>query len=117
MRTGQPAYDSGVRGKEKPKEKMDGQPVPGKAKTPIKRLSIERGDTGYRIDVERHPEPTKKGKDGKPEYDPNQYERTREQHHHASKESAVAHHTALMDQMGAGPGGPSTGAEAAPVGR
>jgi hypothetical protein len=108
-RTGQPAYDTGMRGKEKPRDKRTPEPAPGKAKTPIKRLSIEKGDTGYRIDVERHSPPPKKGKDGKPDYDPMQYEHLHESHHHTSKDSAVAHHTALMDELGGPPGGAGGG--------
>lgn len=110
----QPVFRSGMRGKEKADKAPAAQ---GKAKTAIKRLSIERGDTGYRIDVERHPEPPKKDKDGKEVHDPMSYERLREQHMHNSKESAVAHHTALMDEMGPGPGAPSQATEGAPVGR
>lgn len=101
MKTGQAAYDSGMRGD---REKPPGLRPKSKdaGKTPIKRISIERANTGHIVEVERHSPKQKPDKDGKmmPPYD---FESLRERHAHADKESAMAHVGSLMDQMGEGP--------------
>lgn len=89
-RTGQPAFDSGMRGREAPAKR--GKPEK-KSKRPVKRVSIEKADTGHIVEVERHqPKPGKGG--GMPTaYEPN------ERHAHENPEDAKAHVNSLMDEM------------------
>jgi hypothetical protein len=95
MRTGQPAYDAGIRGKEKPKEKGMERPK-DTGKQPIRRISIEAASNGgHIVSVERHPKPVKAN-------EPMQFE-GEEKHAHGNKQEAHAHVGELMDQMSPGP--------------
>lgn len=87
-RTGVPAYDSGMRGKEAPAKR--GKPEK-KSKRPVKRVSIEKADTGHIVEVERH-QPKQKGNQPTA-YEPN------ERHAHENPEDAKAHVNSLMDEM------------------
>lgn len=87
-RTGVPAYDSGMRGKEAPAKR--GKPEK-KSKRPVKRISIERANTGHIVEVERH-QPKQKGNQPMP------YE-TNERHAHSDGEAAKNHVNSLIDEM------------------
>jgi len=96
-RTGSPAFDSGMRGKEAPSEKARSKQKKGKRN--VKRVSIERATTGHIVEVERH-QPKPKIKDGLSS--PVSYEPP-EKHAHSNPEEAKAHVSSLMDQMSADP--------------
>jgi hypothetical protein len=96
MKTGQPAYDAGMRGGEKPQPKPKTPATTGKQ--PIKRISIEKADTGHIVDVEREPKPVTMAKNGSaPSVD---YNESHERHAHQTADTAKAHVNALIDEMG-----------------
>lgn len=86
-KTGQPAYDSGMRGSETPKDKK--KAAGGKRK--IKRISIEAAKTGHIVEVERHPKPAKAN-------EPLNFMGP-ERHAHSSKQAAMTHVNDLMDEL------------------
>ncbi len=92
-RTGVPAFDSGMRGREAPSEKARRKVKKGKRD--VKRVSIERATTGHIVEVERH-QPKPKIQDGVSS--PVTYEPP-ERHAHSDPDEAKAHVAQLMDEM------------------
>lgn len=88
MKTGQPAFDSGMRGSSKPKDKASGDGKAAKGK--VSRVEIEPSANGGFIHTVHRDGGMEAGNYQGPE-----------KHTHPDKESAHQHIGALMDEMGA----------------
>lgn len=99
MKTGQPAYDSGMRGGGKPK---DAKPHEGSAsKGKLRRFEVESSDNGgHIITAHRDPLPASKDAEGHEAANVQGPER----HVHPDKSSAHQHVGALLDEMGGAAG-------------
>ncbi len=102
-KTGQPAYDAGMRGKEKPKEEPKGKTPTSGDKHPLKRITIEAADTGHIVEAHRHEPPPKK--DGKGNVTMPSYDSLIERHAHNDPEAAKAHVNELMGRLTTRPEG------------
>lgn len=97
MKTGMPAFDSGMRGQEKPREKSE--TGGGRAsKGNLRRFEVESSDNGgHIITVHRDP-PVSAKKDAEGAEHANF--QGPERHVHPTKEAAHQHVGALLDEMG-----------------